>query len=107
MKITNIEKTEIKTIFTIEVDKNDWVNEQTNTRKQLAKELVIPGFRKGHVPLEKANSYISTSEVMNKAISSMIDKTIDKFYQSPKYLENKQIIDETLKILMNQNLLLL
>ena len=98
MKITNLEKTEIKTIFTIEVDKNDWVNEQTNTRKQLAKELVIPGFRKGHVPLEKANSYISTSEVMNKAISSMIDKTIDKFYQSPKYLENKQIIDETLKI---------
>ena len=40
--------------------------------------LSVPGFRKGHVPEEKAN--ISEYEILSKAINPVVEKTIEQFW---------------------------
>ncbi|MCI5744782.1 MAG: trigger factor [Erysipelotrichaceae bacterium] len=77
MKI-NIEKFEEKCElhFTATVEADEWKDAQSKATAELAKNVTVKGFRKGHAPLAQAAKYISPKDVLDKAA----DKAVQKAY---------------------------
>lgn len=68
--VNKLENSEIEIIFSFEGQ--EWEDAMKKAFSKLAKDLELPGFRKGHVPESMAKKSINQAEVMNAAIDSVI-----------------------------------
>ncbi len=75
----NIEKNEnCKTVINFKVNGNEWKEQIEKAYKKLEKKVTIPGFRKGKAPDNLVRSKISTDEVMNEALNSVLMENYEK-----------------------------
>lgn len=88
MKVLDTQKNDKFLLMKVEVDKTLWETEQDKTKKGLAKNVKIDGFRKGKVPLEKALKMIDPSLVIEKAINKVLPKVADEVFKSKEYEDN-------------------
>ncbi len=68
--VNKLENSQVEIIFTFEGQ--EWEDAMKKAFNKLAKELELPGFRKGHVPESMAKKSINQAEVMNAAIDFVI-----------------------------------
>ena len=73
MKIIDTKKENNRIILTVEADASAWVKELEKTKKQLIKNLSIPGFRKGHVPQKIIDQSISINQVISSTLNKFIN----------------------------------
>ena len=78
MKDINKKQDLQSTVYTIKVDNKIWKEAQAKAKKDLLANVEIPGFRKGHVPEDKAN--ITERDIMAKAVNTVVDKVIGEFW---------------------------
>ena len=97
MKIIDTKKENNRIILTVEADASAWVKELAKTKKQLIKNLSIPGFRKGHAPQKIIDQSISINQVISSTLDKFINELANKFIleESSKH---KDIIPNSLKI---------
>ena len=55
-----------------DVEEKAWKEAQEKAFNKLAKDLELPGFRKGKVPADMARKHIDTGRIFNEAINSLI-----------------------------------
>ena len=79
MKIIDTKKENNKVIMTIKADSELWSKELAKTKKQLAKNLSIPGFRKGHAPQKIIDEHITMNQVISETVNKYVNQLIDKF----------------------------
>ncbi|MBN4089666.1 trigger factor [Mycoplasma enhydrae] len=72
----NENNTELIINYTLEGE--EWKKALDKTRENLAKEITVPGFRKGKAPLREAEKYISESKVINKTVSRSLEDVYQK-----------------------------
>ena len=77
IKLTN-KKENGSHIVTMTVTGDDWTKTLDKTQKQLLENLEIKGFRKGHVPANIAEKYVTAQHVQGKASEIIIDKEYSK-----------------------------
>ena len=77
MKIIELKKELETTKYIIEVDNKVWQEAQAKAKKDLLANVTVPGFRKGHVPEDKAN--ITEYEILSKAVNGAVDRTLEEF----------------------------
>ena len=87
MKITDVKKENNKVILTIQPDSKNWVDELSKTRKRLAKNIAIPGFRKGHAPQKVIDQSITINQVISSTLDKFVNEIVNKFIkeESHKY----------------------
>lgn len=74
-----IEKLEnCKTVINFKVNGEEWKAEIEKAYKKLEKKVTIPGFRKGKAPQNLVRGKISTEEVMNEALNSVLVANYEK-----------------------------
>jgi len=81
MKITLKKTEEVDATITVEVEKADYVNEVENSLKDLRKNIVLPGFRKGMAPpslLRQKYGKSVLAEEINKLVSQKLSDYIAK-----------------------------
>ena len=97
MKITDIKKENNKVIFTIQPDSKNWVDELSKTKKRLAKNIAIPGFRKGHAPQKVIDQSITINQVISSTLDKFINEIANKFIKEEAH-KHEDIIVGSLKI---------
>ncbi len=97
MKITDIKKENNKVIFTIQPDSKNWVDELSKTKKKLAKNIAIPGFRKGHAPQKVIDQSITINQVISSTLDKFINEIANKFVKEEAH-KHEDIIVGSLKI---------
>ncbi len=97
MKITDVKKENNKVILTIQPDSKNWVDELSKTKKRLAKNIAIPGFRKGHAPQKVIDQSITINQVISSTLDKFVNEIVNKFIkeESHKY---EDIIVGSLKV---------
>lgn len=71
MNITKDEKSPVEVRLTVKIDENDYKDEVTKKLKEIGRNHVIPGFRKGHVPFGELKRRFGkgvTSDVINDTV---------------------------------------
>lgn len=58
----------------------------------LAKEVVVPGYRKGHAPLDLAKKYLNSNRLSDEIINNFL-KSADKEFTSTKLYEQYKILN--------------
>ncbi|MBN3534455.1 trigger factor [Mycoplasma procyoni] len=76
--------------ITIEADKIEWKKAQTKSREKNIKELKIPGFRKGHVPQAKVESYLNQGRILEDAFNLIAPKLEEEAQK--QIMETDQIL---------------
>lgn len=97
MKITDIKKENNKVIFTIQPDSKNWVDELSKTKKKLAKNIAIPGFRKGHAPQKVIDQSITINQVISSTLDKFINEISNKFIKEEAH-KHEDIIVGSLKV---------
>ncbi len=97
MKITDIKKENNKVIFTIQPDSKNWVDELSKTKKRLAKNIAIPGFRKGHAPQKVIDQSITINQVISSTLDKFINEIANKFIKEEAH-KHEDIIVGSLKV---------
>ena len=97
MKIIDTKKENNKIVYTIEANPEEWKKQLVNTKKRLAKNLSLHGFRKGHVPQKIIDETISLGQVINSSLDKFVNNLANNFIykESHKYPE---IIPGSLKV---------
>lgn len=72
----------IQITFTIPADKIKKAKEET--AKEIAKEMEIPGFRKGKAPLDKVLAHIPQTSLREKSLSRILPKIISEIITNSK-----------------------
>jgi len=70
-KVTKLEHCHTEVL--VNVDKDLWKKAQDKAFKNLAKNITIDGFRKGHAPLNMVKSRINQAQVYNDAINDVLN----------------------------------
>ena len=78
MKIIDKKQELETTVYTVKIDDKIWKDSQAKAKKDILANIEIPGFRKGHVPENKAN--ISEGEVLSRAVNVAVDKELEAFW---------------------------
>ncbi|MGZ9428622.1 trigger factor [Mycoplasma sp. 1012] len=81
-------------VITVEADKQEWLDAQKKAKNKLLKSVQIPGFRKGKVPLAKAESLISEGQVIQEAANSIAPKLAS--LAKEQIIESDKVLDEAL-----------
>lgn len=97
MKIIDTKKENNKVIMTVKADPELWAKELAKTKKQLAKNLSIPGFRKGHAPQKIIDEYITMNQVISETVNKYANQLIDKFMRE-EAKNHADIIVNSLKV---------
>ena len=89
MKIIDTKKENNKIVYTIEANHEEWKKQLANTKKRLAKNLSLHGFRKGHVPQKIIDETISLGQVINSSLDKFVNNLANDFIykESHKYPE--------------------
>ena len=67
-----------------DVEEKVWKDAQEKAFNKLAKNLELPGFRKGKVPNEMARKHIDTGSIFNEAINSLLQPAFDEVLKEEK-----------------------
>lgn len=97
MEIINTKKENNKVIMTVKADPELWAKELVKTKKQLAKNLSIPGFRKGHAPQKVIDEHITMNQVISETVNKYANQLIDKFMRE-EAKNHADIILNSLKV---------
>ena len=97
MKIVDTKKENYKVIMTIKADSELWSKELAKTKKQLAKNLSIPGFRKGHAPQKIIDERIPMHQVISESVNKYVNQLINKFMHE-EAKNHTDIIVNSLKV---------
>ena len=72
----NLEKCEAT--FAVVVEGDEWKQACQKASEELAKNVTVKGFRKGHAPLSQAIRYIRPNEILEKAADRAVAKAYDE-----------------------------
>jgi trigger factor len=97
MKIVKKEIVNHEVKYIVEANQESWKKSQDNSYKILSKQLKIPGFRAGRVPLDVAKKQISSSEVMNHALKKVIDENYRLLLDSKDFIRD-ELIEEGVSV---------
>ena len=61
----------------VTIEGENWKTAQTKAFNKLAKELEIPGFRKGSVPDAMAKKYVPAQKIMREAVEHCAQDLLD------------------------------
>lgn len=67
-----------------DVEEKAWKEAQEKAFNKLAKDLELPGFRKGKVPADMARKHIDTGRIFNEAINSLIQPAFTEVLKEEK-----------------------
>lgn len=73
-------------------DEKEYQNALNKAEVALAKDVVVPGYRKGHAPLDTAKKYINGNKLADEIINNFL-KAADKEFTSEKLYESYQILN--------------
>ena len=85
-----------KIVYNVVVDAEDYDKYCDEAFSQIAKQLEIKGFRKGHVPLNIAKQYVDSSDVLSHAANNCIE---EKWFEIANKEKIEAISSANVKIL--------
>ncbi len=99
--VKNLSETRVK--LTVTLDKDDLKKAKKLAIEELSKEVRVAGFRKGKVPADMAEKYLSPNDIAGKTIDLAIRTTIPEAFnqakkvaiQIPKVEATKYVPDES------------
>lgn len=94
MQIIKINKDSQRVEFDVQVDPAVWTDELAKTRKALAKNVKVEGFRPGHVPADIANKYVSEGDVLTRALDKIIEPTHKELEASNEFKSGNEDLIE-------------
>lgn len=97
MKILSTKLDKNNVIFTVELDSNQWSNAYSSAKNVIAKNIQIPGFRKGHVPTNIIDDKVDPIAIGEKAINKLQSKLIDSIIQTNEF-KNSKCLDSCIGI---------
>lgn len=80
--VNKLEKSKVEVVC--DIDEKVWKEAQEKAFEKLAKDLSLPGFRKGKVPSEMARKHIDTAKILNEAINGLLQPTFDEVLKEEK-----------------------
>ncbi len=104
MKSTVKTLSDTRVSLTISVDKAELVAAEQVALKKLSKTTKVPGFRKGHVPLEVVAKHVDPAALTEETLNNAISKAVAEAYISNQIqvLERPEV--EVTKFVPNQEL---
>lgn len=88
MKILSVKNNKFDATFEVELDAKTWKDSIAKTKKDLAKNIQIQGFRKGHVPQAEIDKRISDTEVAMRALDKQQNLIIQKILESKEFKDS-------------------
>ena len=67
-----------------DVEEKVWKEAQEKAFNKLAKNLELPGFRKGKVPADMARKHVDTGSIFNEAINSLLQPAFNEVLKEEK-----------------------
>ncbi len=80
--INKLENSKVEVVC--DIDEKVWKEAQEKAFEKLAKDLSLPGFRKGHVPAEMARKHIESAKILNEAINNLLQPSFDEVLKEEK-----------------------
>lgn len=68
------------------IEEKEWKAAQEKAFEKLAKNVSVPGFRKGKVPLDMARKHVAQADIFNEAINSLIQPSFDEVMKEEKLI---------------------
>ena len=68
--VNKLDNTKVEVVC--DLDEKVWKEAQEKAFLKLAKNLELPGFRKGKVPTEMARKHVDPSKILNEAINAVL-----------------------------------
>lgn len=84
MKISKIDKKADKVVCNIEIEHDIWAAAIKREQTRLAKNVQLPGFRAGKVPLDRALKAVDMHKVLIDAANKVINESVLKLEQEPQ-----------------------
>ncbi|RFT38437.1 trigger factor, partial [Bifidobacteriaceae bacterium NR015] len=82
ISVRNLEPTKVK--LTITADLEDFKPFLEEARKEIAKQINVPGFRKGHVPGKIVDQRVGFAAVAGEAVNSAVPELYSKALEEKK-----------------------
>ena len=92
MKILSVKNEKNSVVFAIQLDLATWKKDFANAKKNIAKNISIPGFRKGKVPANIIDERITPAQVAYEALDKNQHKYIGEIVKAPEF-EKANCID--------------
>lgn len=95
MKINSIkpDNTNHSLLVEVEISGSLWDDAINKITKKLAKNIVLKGFRKGHVPFAIAKNHLNMSQVATNAIQSIAPEVYKQLIKEDK-IQNQNILED-------------
>ncbi|XQP55177.1 MAG: trigger factor [Mycoplasmoidaceae bacterium] len=97
MKILSVKNEKNQTVFEVELEAKTWKTSLANTKKNLAKNIQIQGFRKGHVPQAEIDKRISDAEIAMRTLEKQQNQIIQDVVASKEF-KDSNCIDSVSKL---------
>lgn len=95
ISVRNLEPTKAK--LTITVDQDEFEPFLEEARKEIAQQITVPGFRKGHVPNKVVDQRVGFSavagEAINKAVPEFYSKAVEEKETHPMDTPSVEVVD--------------
>lgn len=86
MKVT-VTKNGAIVLADVEFSQEEWEEAQKKATLKLAKDITVPGFRKGNAPYDRVKDLVNPQKVMETAIDSLLPKGYKQILEENKDLE--------------------
>ncbi len=80
--VNKLENSKVEVVC--DIDEKVWKDAQEKTFQKLAKDLTLPGFRKGKAPEDMARKHIDTGKIFNEAINGLLQPSFDEVLKEEK-----------------------
>ncbi len=88
MKILSVKNNKNDCTFEIELDAKPWKTSIANEKKNIAKNIQIQGFRKGHVPQAEIDKRVSKQDVAMRALERNQNKMVQDILASKEFKDS-------------------
>lgn len=88
MKILSVKKQEHSLVFEVELDAKAWKKAFNNEKNRLAKNIQIPGFRKGHVPANLIEERINPNQVAYEALNRQNEPMVKEIMETKEFKDS-------------------
>ena len=97
MKISRTDSSSLNAVITIDVERKDFEEKVSNVLTDYRKKAIIPGFRKGHVPMGLIKKQYETSVTVDE-VNKLLQENLDKYLKE----ENINILGNPLPIIKDE-----
>lgn len=84
MKVNGIKNEDQKIVCSIELEKSEWADIIKKEKTKAAKNITIPGFRKGKVPESEAIKHVKVETILMDAANKAINNSIKELENNEK-----------------------